>query len=179
MTESGLRVHAVDWSTENAPGHDKTMWVPQDYAVLVEMIKHCDNQINSANRYHLAAVAALIPALALLLKVNVPLYTVVAMILLGVALCIRWLTLTSKLNLEKLCWVSLARIVEKNRVLDPVGPFTAQQEFFSVLPERISNRDEFVMRRVGTRKLYLISVVILGLALFAAALAALTGRLPY
>lgn len=151
-------------------------WSSQDYATLVGLIQHCDDQINSSNRYHLTAIGALIPAFALLVKWQVPVYSLICVLLLGVAICIRWLTQSSKLSLEKLCWVSLARVVEGRRLNEPDGPFTAQREFFSVLPPQVNNRDTFIMRRVGTRRLYLISILVLTAALLVTALNAIRGN---
>ena len=147
----------------------------ENIASLVDLIKHCDNQISTTNRYHMIAIGGMIPILAVLLKIQVPLYTHVGLMLLGAALGIRWLTLTSKLNLEKLCWVSLARRVEQECLADPHGPFTAQQDFFASIPSHMSSRDRFIMNKLGTRRLYFISVILLAFAVAAAILAAVMG----
>lgn len=156
-------------------------WTASQYATLVDLINHADQELNRANRYHLLSIGGLIPILAILLKLQVPLFTYVGLMFLGVALGVRWLTLTSKLNLEKLCWISLARQVEKSHFADAMGPYSAQQAFFSGLPDHLSSSDRFIMRRLGTRRLYFVSVILVAFALIAAGLAALASgmNLPF
>jgi hypothetical protein len=115
----------------------------------------------------------MIPTLAILIRIHVPLVTYFGLLLLGVALAIRWLTMTSKLNHEKLCWVSLARQVEKGSFMQPPGAFTSQQAFFTNLPQHMSTADKLVLRKIGTRRLYFISVILLTFAVVAAILATL------
>jgi hypothetical protein len=93
--------------------------------------------------------------------------------LLGTALAIRWLTITSKLNTEKLCWVSLARQVEKGAFMQPAGAFTSQQAFFTNLHQHMGTRDKIILRRIGTRRLYFISVILLVVGVVIAGLATL------
>lgn len=152
-----------------------TPWTGEQYAVLVGLIKHCDDQIGSTNNIHMIAFGAMIPTLAILIKVQVPLVTHLGLMLLGVALAIRWLTMTSKLNTEKLCWVSLARQVEKGSFMQPPGAFTSQQTFFTNLPQHMGASDKLILRKIGTRRLYFISVILLVAAVVLAGLATLLG----
>ena len=151
-------------------------WSARDYSTLVDLIRHSDDQIASANRYHMVAIGGMIPVLAILLKMQVPLFTHIGLLFLTAALGIRWLTLSSKLTLEKLCWISLARRVEQTHFADSYGPFTAQRDFFSSIPEPMSSRHGLVMHKFGTRRLYFVSIMLLAVAVAAAGLAAM-GRL--
>jgi hypothetical protein len=173
-----------DWRTLRASAEttkEGAGWTAQHYRTLVELIMHCDRQISTTNRFHMTAIGSLVPILAILLKIQVPLYTLVGVLLLGTAVSIRWLTRTSKLNIEKLCWVSLVRAVEKECLVSPPGPFNEQQAYFRDLPEELSTRHQFIMRRVGTRRLYFLSAIILVFGFAAAAWAAVMGalKLPF
>lgn len=159
-------------SRESVEGGD-TPWTGEQYSVLVGLIKHCDNQIASVNNIHMIAFGAMIPILAILIKVQVPVISHLGLMLLGTALAIRWLTMTSKLNTEKLCWVSLARQVEKGAFMQPAGAFTSQQAFFTNLPQHLGARDKIILRKIGTRRLYFISVILLVFGVVVAGLAAL------
>ena len=169
----------ADWTalrnSPESPGGGSS-WSAHDYSTLVDLIRHCDDQIASANRYHMVAIGGMIPMLAILLKMQVPLFTHIGLLFLTAALGVRWLTLTSKLNMEKLCWVSLARRVEDIHFADTQGPFTAQENFFSSIPEPMSRRHGLVMHKFGTRRLYFASIMLLAVAVAAAGLAAV-GRL--
>jgi hypothetical protein len=174
----------ADWNSlrqSSDSATEGTEWTASQYDTLVNLIKHVDDQLGRTNRYHLLAIGAMIPILAVLLKLQLPLYTHLGLMSLGVALGVRWLTLTSKLNLEKLCWISLARQVEKRHFSDGTGPFSAQQTFFSDLPAYLSTGDRLIMRRIGTRRLYFLSVIFVAFALVAGGLAALGGlvNLPF
>ena len=179
MNESKTSAEAAtDWSalrqsTESA--HEGSEWSANQYDTLVNLIKHVDDQLGRTNRYHILAIGGTIPILAVLVKLQFSLYTHLGLLSLGVALGVRWLTLTSKLNLEKLCWVSVARQVEKRLFSDGTGPFTAQKMFFSDLPAYVSSSDRLIMRRLGTRRLYFLSVILVAFALVAGGLAALGG----
>jgi len=175
---------ATDWSAlrkSTESEHEGSEWSAIQYDTLVNLIKHVDDQLDRTNRYHILAIGGLIPTLAVLLKMQFPLYTHLGLLSLGVALGVRWLTLTSKLNLEKLCWVSVARRVEKRLFSDGTGLFKAQQMFFSDLPAYVSSSDRLIMRRLGTRRLYFLSAMLVVLALVAGSLAALGGlvNLPF
>lgn len=169
----------ADWTalrnSPESPGGGSS-WSAHDYSTLVDLIRHCDDQIASANRYHMVAIGGMIPMLAILLKMQVPLFTHIGLLFLTAALGVRWLTLTSKLNMEKLCWVSLARRVEDIHFADAQGPFTAQENFFSNIPEPMNSRHGLVMHKFGTRRLYFVSIMLLAVAVAVAGLAAM-GRL--
>ena len=178
MSEAQVSKSATgDWEAlKSASGARESAgkWNAGQYSTLVDLIKHCDHQIDQANRFHMTAIGSMILILALLMKMNLPLYTHLGIMLLTAALGTRWLTLLSKQNLEKLCWISLARQVEAQLMGDPVGPFMAQQKFFADLPGDLSSGDRIVMRRIGTRKLRYASIILLalalGMAIFAAAM---------
>jgi hypothetical protein len=163
------------WTAHHEPPPQETAWTDKHYSTLIDLIRHCDDQIANAHKFHMLSVGSMIPILAILLKIQVPVYAFFATVLLGAALGVRWLTLTSKLNLEKLCWVSLAREVEERYQTDPPGPFSAQEAFFSDLPGYVNSRDKIVMRGIGVNRLYIISIALFTLAVIAVGVAATMG----
>jgi hypothetical protein len=178
MTEATRTANAdVAWTARHEPPSSEGTWTFGHYSTVVDLIKHCDNQISGAHRYHMLSVGSMIPILAILLILRVPIYAFFATVLLGAALGIRWLTLTAKLNLEKMCWVSLARQLEERYLTELPGPFSVQQEFLDNLPVDVSQRDKIVMRGIGAKNLYIISIALFTLAVILIGIAATLGWL--
>ncbi len=72
------------------------------YGKLIDLIMHLDDQIGSTNRNHFAAISALIPILAFLIKLELVNFWVFLLIgLLAVLLAYHWLNLDTRLNLQK------------------------------------------------------------------------------
>ena len=101
------------------------------YNTLVQLIRHCDEQVAKTTHYYVAALVALIPIATLLRQVNAPWPTYVGILVVALGLALRLFALSSKVTYEKLCWVRQARTLEQHLFIEGEGPFLIQQAHFA------------------------------------------------
>ena len=149
------------------------------YTVLVGLVQHLDIQILSSQLFHIAVLSSIAPLVAYFALKQAAWYILVALCLLALALAIHWAWASTKLALQKLCWVGELLVLEE--VLFPAGhgPFTRQKIFFDQLADQdVSWIDQLFMREIGTKHFRLIPALMLLIALLGAMVIIFTAFWP-
>jgi hypothetical protein len=133
------------------------------YKSTCDLIKHSDTQITQASQYYFTALGSLIPILAIFVNLKFHWSVHLGIILLAASLCMQWLSLTTKLTIQKKCWCETARKLESEIFTrSNMAPFSNQQEYFDNLREMGGTRiDSMMIDIIGSKYSRYISVCLL------------------
>lgn len=103
------------------------------YTVLVGLVQDLDTHIHSAQRFHVALLSGVAPALAYFSFARADWQIIVSIMMLGFILALHWASLATRLTLQKLCWTRALRDLESQLFPAGQGAFTLQKVFFEEL----------------------------------------------
>lgn len=143
---------------------------------LRELIEGTSQQIGRTNQFYWTALGSMIPITAFLSTTEIHKSVYAGLLLLCAALALHWLSLNTKLNLDRLCWVRMRREVEGRAYRSLEGPYLRQESFFEKPAQDITRIDRILVHQIRTTRFKYITICLLFVALAVVVYAAFSGN---